>query len=611
MLSQYDPINIDLILREETAPPPFPPAADRDAWQSIRTSIGEDHYHAIITEAEAAAAETLPSLPATLFLEFFRSGSRREYEDPWFRRRVIMADLALAECLEYEGRFLDPLLNVAWAICEESSWEFPAHHSDLPDVEHPVIGLFSALTGTQLAELVLLLGEQLHPLVEKRIRHEVDQRILAPFLTRHDFWWLHPRPGRKLNNWTGVCVGNVIATAIYLERDPARLAEVIARGARSLDDYLETFDSEGGSTEGPGYWGFGFGNYVLAGHLVHQRTNGRVDFFADDLIRKIALFPLRSMLSPDTFVNFSDCDADITLSVSLLAFLAQHYGLDDLMRLANMQDTGNSRRSNSALSWKLRDLVWLPNKALDQRTLPAKHDWYPEMQWMIARYDPTDPDALVLAAKGGHNDEMHNQNDVGNIIVHFKRTSVIADIGRGRYTRQYFSDTRYEFFVNTSVGHSLPVPNGYTQLPGEDYAARVVDHQADDTHDLLALELKDAYPPEAELESLIRTVTLHREAPHGWIELVDEVTFTSDTGTFESVLTTFGSVDIGPDSVRIEDSGAVLAVQYDPAVVVARAEVVKDVDLATGARDVIRVIFALPSPAKSMFVRLVLVQSGD
>jgi hypothetical protein len=611
MLSQFDPVMLDFILHEESAPPPFPPAADRAAWAAIKEAIGAEQVNAINAAAEAAAKEPVPALPTTLFLEFFRSGSRQEYEAPWFRRREMMADLALAECLEYEGHFLDPLLDVAWAICEESSWELPAHHRDLPGVEHPVIGLFSALTGTQLAELVLLLGEQLHPQLEKRIRYEVDQRILTPFLTRHDFWWLHPRPGRKLNNWTGVCVGNAIATAIYLERDPSRLAEVIARGARSLDDYLETFDSEGGSTEGPSYWGFGFGNYVLAGHLVHHRTNGRVDFFANDLICKIALFPLRTMLSPNRFVSFSDCDTDITLSVPLLVFLAQHYALDDLMRLANMQRTLAPCRNNSALSWKLRELVWQPDPAFDQRAIPARHDWYPEMQWMIARFDPTDPNALVLAAKGGHNDEMHNQNDVGNIIVHLNQTSLVADIGRGRYTRQYFSDKRYEFFVNTSLGHSLPVPNGCAQLSGENYAARVLAHQADDTRDLLTLDLKGAYPPEAGLTALVRTVTLHREAPHGWIELVDEVTFESDSGTFESVLTTFGSVEIGPDTVRIDVDGTTLHVQYDPAVAVVRAEVVKDVDLATRPRDVSRVIFALSAPAKTARVRLSMLVSVE
>ncbi len=39
----------------------------------------------------------------------------------------MMTNLALAECLEGQGRFLDPLLNMVWAILEESSWSLPAH----------------------------------------------------------------------------------------------------------------------------------------------------------------------------------------------------------------------------------------------------------------------------------------------------------------------------------------------------------------------------------------------------------------------------------------------------------------------------------------------------
>src|SRR5690554_6607166 len=106
MLSQYDPVNIDIILRAESPPPPFPPATDRAAWQAVRDAIGEDRYATILAAAETAANEPVPPLPATLFLEFFRSGSRQDYETPWFRRREIMADLALAECLENTGRFL-------------------------------------------------------------------------------------------------------------------------------------------------------------------------------------------------------------------------------------------------------------------------------------------------------------------------------------------------------------------------------------------------------------------------------------------------------------------------------------------------------------------------
>src|SRR5690606_41354781 len=130
---------------------------------------------------------------------------------------------------------------------------------------------------------------------------------------------------------------------------------------------------------------------------------------------------------------------------------------------------------------------------------------------------------------------------VGTLCGHDHRTCVVADIARGRSARQYFWDGRYEVFVNTSLAHSVPVVNGCPQPPGEQYAARVLAHEASDVADRLSLDLKDVYPPEADLAALTRTVTLHREAPHGWVELVDEVAFASGKGTVGSDLTTIGS----------------------------------------------------------------------
>ena len=226
------------------------------------------------------------------------------------------------------------------------------------------------------------------------------------------------------------------------------------------------------------------------------------------------------------------------------------------------------------------------------------------MMWMLSRYDPQAPDALVLAAKGGHNAEMHNQNDVGNIIVHVNGESVIADVGRGRYTRFYFGPERYEHFVNASRGHSVPMPNGKEQLPGREYAARLLEHRSDETMDLMAIELKDVYPADADLASLRRTVALHRDAPHGWVELVDEVQFAEQPGSFESVLTTFGEVDVDEGAVLLSAGRGKLRVTFDPDVVVPRVDIEKDVDLAEGPADVRRVVFVLSEPAQSGTVRL-------
>ncbi|GAI41454.1 unnamed protein product, partial [marine sediment metagenome] len=52
--------------------------------------------------------------------------------------------------MEAKGRFMDEIVNGVWAILEESSWVIPAHinaqraSSGLPDVEEPVVDLFSA-----------------------------------------------------------------------------------------------------------------------------------------------------------------------------------------------------------------------------------------------------------------------------------------------------------------------------------------------------------------------------------------------------------------------------------------------------------------------------------
>lgn len=592
MLSQYNFIDIQTILDDENPPPPFPPASDRDAWNTIRAELGEEKVAQYIEAGETCANTAIPALPATLYLEFIRIGERLGYETPDSKRRTMLSSLTLAECLEYEGRFLDPLLNLVWAICEESSWAYPAHQYYLTDMTEPYIDLFATMTGRQLAEFNLLMGAEMDELVGKRIRYEVNRRLFEPYLVPHrPWWWMYNTRDRNTNNWNAVCNGNIVSAAILLEDDNARLAEIIARAARSLDDYLETFDADGGSTEGPGYWSYGYGNYVLMAQLVEQRTNGKLDFLGSDQIRKISAFPARTVLSHNLFVNFSDCDLHVSLRAPLLAYLSQRNDLPELMTLARQQpQDAIIRTTHEILPWGLRDIFWAVEQD-DAPFVPNKHDWYEEMMWMIARYDPQNPNALVLAAKGGHNEEMHNQNDVGNIIVHVNGESVIADLGRGRYTKAYFSEQRYEHFTCQSLGHSAPIPNGQQQGAGIEYAAKLLDHQADDTRDMMSIDLKDAYPKESNLESLVRTVTLHREAPEGWVELVDEFAFKGGTHPFESVLTTFGDVKIQIDHVIVQGEKGALKINYDKDSVTVRIRKMENVDLAEGETDVNLIVF--------------------
>lgn len=619
MLSRYNPIEIEAALRATPPSPPFPPVEERAAWNAVGQRLGAPAVAALIQRAEGLARLDVPSLPATLWLEFQRTGERSGYETPAALRRSRLWALTVAECLQNEDRFLDPILDLAWATCEESSWAYPAHQAPLTDVHRPYLDLGVAGTALTLAELSALLGSKLEPGLTQRIRDELDHRCFTPYLTRHDHWWLFRPPDddasdHRINNWTAVCNSGIVGAALYLEPDPARLAEMIARAARSLDDYLDTFDPDGGSSEGPGYWGYGFGHYVMLSHLIEVRTGGRVDFLAGERLRKIAAYPLRTLLRRGVYVNFSDCEPDVSLEPALLHYLGNRLDLPDLHGLALAQRDIPSHREY--FDWGLRSLFWLPETKSVETTAsdtytPAQHDWFGGMEWMLARFDPSDADAPVLAAKGGHNDEMHNQNDVGSFIVHVHGESLVADPGSGRYTKAYFGPERYDFFVNSSLGHSVPVPNGQLQAEGREFRAVLLDHAANDAQDTLHLELKDAYPAAARLRWLRRRITLHRatepHAPGGWVELEDRVGFDGAPGAFETALITFNDVDVGANGVIVRGIRGALRVGFDPETVDVRVDLHADVDFSHGPVDVQRIVFALKEPAVEATVRLEMV----
>jgi hypothetical protein len=229
---------------------------------------------------------------------------------------------------------------------------------------------------------------------------------------------------------------------------------------------------------------------------------------------------------------------------------------------------------------------------------------------MVARADPNDPEALVVAVKGGTNAEVHNHNDVGTLIVHANRESLIADIGRGRYTRAYFSQppSYPGVLARSSLGHSVPVPNGQAQVRGAGHGATLLEHGADGVRDWTSIEFKDAYPETADLALLQRTVALRRRASHGMpsgrVELVDRARFATRPGTLESVLMTFGEAEITPPMVRLRGERGALHVSYDPQIVTPSVETLRGVDLYGGPRDVRRIRFALLQPAREATIRL-------
>ncbi|MCC6801718.1 MAG: heparinase II/III family protein, partial [Anaerolineae bacterium] len=117
---------------------------------------------------------------------------------------------------------------------------------------------------------------------------------------------------------------------------------------------------------------------------------------------------------------------------------------------------------------------------------------------------------FYVAAKGGHNNESHNHNDIGEFVVYRHGRPLLIDAGVETYSRKTFSPQRYEIWTMQSAYHNLPSIDGVQQAPGESFAARDVTYTANDGCAELALDIAGAYPPEAGVKRWTRTIRLER-----------------------------------------------------------------------------------------------------
>jgi hypothetical protein len=507
-----------LVPREQWRP--WPRWEDRKAWEGLSEPVRKD----LVANGEKYLHYDWPDLPATLFLEYAREGNRSRYEHEHFARRTALTNLVIAECVEGKGRFLDDIANGVWAICEESFWGVPAHigaqkaGSGLADPGEFVVDLFAAETGESLAWTSYLLGEQLDgvsPMIGKRISYEIDRRILTPCLEREDFGWMGFSGGR-VNNWNPWCNSNWLACTLLIEPDENRRIAAVAKILRSLDHFFDAYDDDGGCDEGPGYWSRAGGSLFDCLELLRSATNGAIDVYGRPLVKEIGRYIYRVHIAGDYFVNFADASAKAGPPGELVYRYGKRIGDDKLAAFgaymfARHRDEGFADGGGYTVGRYLPEIFNAAEVGAAQaRPALVRDVWLDGIQVMTARCNEGTADGFFVAAKGGHNAESHNHNDVGNFIVYRDGRPILIDVGVETYSRKTFSSRRYEIWTMQSAYHNLPTINGVMQSPGREFAARDVSYEADDDHAQLRLDLAGAYPKEANLKSWIRTVRLNR-----------------------------------------------------------------------------------------------------
>jgi len=527
-------------------------AEDRDYWQRYLTQ-------AHIDQGEAGLDFTWPVIKATDFMEFKRSGNRVIMENIHFERRHQLNRLILAELAEYQGRFLPQIVNGLFAVCEETYWGISAHWLDqarnIPSPESPYIDLFAAETAETLIFAYKTLYKPLLafcPEILSRVEYELERRIKLPYLTHRDFKWMGNFT-HKCNNWNPWILSNVLTVFLATEPNTIRCRDALEKMFTEIQNYYDTLPADGGCDEGPGYWNQAGGALFDFVYQLKLASGGTLDLCEDKKFKDIGQYLKKVHIQGGLFANFSDCRPRKRTGALAIMFL---YG-----RETKQEDLMNFSAAVYQENMDTAATVYAPSNSALRRTMYAL-EALPQIRAYPVRYPINDalellPDLHIaalregkfcLCAKGGHNAESHNHNDVGSFLVYRENQPILVDVGINAYTRFTFSDQRWEIPWVQSDYHNLPMINGVSQKNGNTF--RADSFTAEEGR--IRISFAGAYPAAAGVRSLQRELTLRE----GIITVEDSIGYADGAPrqVWEHFITTL--------PVELTPQGAVLGGAY-------------------------------------------------
>lgn len=558
----------------------YPAYKDRASWNRISDTLRKKY----IQEGEKYLDYTWPIVRATEYLAFDRTGDRMVMEGPQAQRMKALQSLVLAELMEGEGRFMDDIINGTYLFCEQTYWGLSACFylykdieldngkkvkPNLPNIKDPIIDLWVGEVGSDLAWIYYFFREEfdkLSPILSRRLKYELTNRVLIPYYTRDDFWWIRGGSDGKVNNWTPWCNYNVLTCILLVEDDPVKKTEGIYKTMESVDLFYNIYPNDGGCDEGPTYWGYAGGKAFEYLSLLKQTSGGRISIFQHPLVKEIGRYVYRAYIAGgDYFVNFADSSPKERPRAGIIYQYGQEIDdqlLTDFGAFQLQKMKYGDEPEITTLGPVLANLFFLDGwqQFTKNEPLIGGH-YFPDTQVAMARDKEGSSDGFFIAAKGGHNDEQHNHNDVGSCIIFYNGKPIIVDVGVGTYTKQTFSDDRYDIWTMQSYYHNLPLINGIAQSPGKSFKAKNPQYTSDKSKMVFSVDIAGAYPQEANVDKWIRKYILDKGKK---ITIADDFRLKKITGKTELHFITPLQCDIStPGIVRMEGPDFTIKMNYN------------------------------------------------
>jgi Heparinase II/III-like protein len=560
----------------------YPAYTDRSGWNVL---AGGNKIE-LIKGGEKYLDYEWRVVKATDYIEYEKSGSRVAMEIPFNSNNTALSQLMIAEMTEGKGRFMNQIINGVWQLCDMPSWALSAHlglqksKRSLPDFNEHIIDLTSGDMGAFLSWTYYLLHhefDKVNPIIAQRLRKNLQDRILDPYMARSDYWWqaFNYKPGTMVNNWNPWCNFDVLTCFLLLEEDPNKLATAVHKTMESVDKFINYTHEDGACEEGPSYWGHAAGKMYDYLQLLSYATNDKVSIFNEPIIKNMGEYIARSYVGNGWVVNFADASAKGGGDPGLIYRYGKAVGSKDMQGFASYllkQQQGNIEINAGRDYFRTMENLTCLNAL--QQTPPAltnaDYSWYPQTEFCYMKNST----GFFFAAKGGYNAESHNHNDAGTFSLYLDGTPIFIDAGVGTYTRQTFSSERYTIWTMQSNYHNLPMINGEPQQFGAAYKAKQVKFDAGKKS--FSMDISGAYHQNAGVEKWQRTYQL---APSGGLTINDQFKLSKTNKANQVNFMTWGKPDLSKDGeVLIEKEGKRVKLLYDKNLFSAVTEVIPQTD---------------------------------
>lgn len=512
---------------------------DRSFWDKIKES--DKAKKLLEEEAPALLKKGMPPFVDSLYLHLNKTNIRLPGEIMMNARYHYLFRLVLAECLENKRRYIPAIEKALISLCNQNPWSIPAHDRGLKNYNGTDydVDLVVATAGNGIAQCVSMLDDRLSPEVKARVQCALREKIFRPIYRcleeKKPMGWF-----TVTNNWNSVCLAGVSGAALAALTDKEERAYFVAAAEKYNVYGMRGYGDDGYCSEGVGYYNYGFRAFILLRETVCRATQGKIDFFLNPKFVRIAQYGRNIQMINGICPAYADCPMGKSPEEFITNYCSRALG-----NSSSQEETYHLPEANN-MALYLIDLfpnqAWKINltddirKALTEVSDPLR-TYYEKAGVLVSRPVAGSSCSMAISAKGGHNAENHNHNDVGSYSVVLGKEAIMGDQGGPlSYPGDFFNgNAPQKYKIKGSLGHPVPVIDGIAQSSGGKAKGVVLRKDFTDEKDIFSIDYTSAYAVK-NLNQLTRTFIYDRNN-EGCFSVNDNFTAKAPV-QFETAITT-------------------------------------------------------------------------